>query len=125
LLSERRFFAEFIGFPEPPAGEVLPSEATVEAFRARLVELASARLERIAIKSEEAWLEPVRFFGVERERIWVFWRRVLHTAHHRTQLTVYLRLLGRPVPSVYGPTADVTWAMSRERFVDLPGSSAA
>lgn len=29
-----------------------------------------------------------------------------HTTHHRGQLTVYLRLLGIPVPSVYGPTAD-------------------
>ena len=29
-----------------------------------------------------------------------------HLAHHRGQLTVYLRLLGQPVPSVYGPSAD-------------------
>jgi len=29
-----------------------------------------------------------------------------HWSHHRGQLTVYLRLLGQPVPSVYGPTAD-------------------
>ena len=29
-----------------------------------------------------------------------------HLAHHRGQLTVYLRLLGIPVASVYGPTAD-------------------
>jgi uncharacterized damage-inducible protein DinB len=29
-----------------------------------------------------------------------------HLAHHRGQLTVYLRLLGRPVPSIYGPSAD-------------------
>jgi uncharacterized damage-inducible protein DinB len=29
-----------------------------------------------------------------------------HLAHHRGQLTVYLRLLGRPVPAVYGPSAD-------------------
>jgi uncharacterized damage-inducible protein DinB len=29
-----------------------------------------------------------------------------HWAHHRGQLTVYLRLLGQPVPSVYGPSAD-------------------
>jgi hypothetical protein len=41
--------------------------------------------------------------------VWVFWRRVLHSAHHRTQLTVYLRLLDRPVPPIYGPTADVSW----------------
>lgn len=31
---------------------------------------------------------------------------ISHLAHHRGQLTVYLRLLDVPVPSVYGPTAD-------------------
>ena len=30
----------------------------------------------------------------------------MHLAHHRGQMTVYLRLTGRPVPSVYGPSAD-------------------
>jgi len=29
-----------------------------------------------------------------------------HLAHHRGQLTVYLRLLGVPVPAIYGPSAD-------------------
>lgn len=29
-----------------------------------------------------------------------------HLAHHRGQLTVYLRLNGQPVPSTYGPSAD-------------------
>jgi uncharacterized damage-inducible protein DinB len=29
-----------------------------------------------------------------------------HLIHHRGQLTVYLRLLDVPVPSIYGPTAD-------------------
>jgi uncharacterized protein YndB with AHSA1/START domain/uncharacterized damage-inducible protein DinB len=31
---------------------------------------------------------------------------VSHAAHHRGQLTVYYRLLGVPVPTAYGPTAD-------------------
>lgn len=31
---------------------------------------------------------------------------VNHAIHHRGQLTVYLRLLDRPVPSLFGPTAD-------------------
>ena len=34
---------------------------------------------------------------------------ISHLAHHRGQLTVYLRLLDVPVPSVYGPTADERW----------------
>lgn len=29
-----------------------------------------------------------------------------HSVHHRGQLTVYLRLCGIPVPSIYGPSAD-------------------
>jgi uncharacterized damage-inducible protein DinB len=33
-----------------------------------------------------------------------------HLIHHRAQLTVYLRLLDIPVPSIYGPTADESWA---------------
>jgi len=30
----------------------------------------------------------------------------MHLAHHRGQLTVYLRLIGEPVPALYGPSAD-------------------
>ena len=29
-----------------------------------------------------------------------------HLCHHRGQLTVYLRLIDVPLPSIYGPTAD-------------------
>jgi uncharacterized damage-inducible protein DinB len=110
LLSERRFFAEFIGLGgEPEAAAMLPQELTPAGFCARHEELCRPRLERMAHRDQKWWLEVVPFFDVERERIWVFWRRVLHTTHHRTQLSVYLRLLGKPVPSSYGPTADVTW----------------
>ena len=110
LLSERRFFAEFIGLgDEPEAASLLPQELTHAGFCARNEELCRPRLERMAGREQKWWLEVVPFFDVERQRIWVFWRRVLHTTHHRTQLSVYLRLLGKPVPSSYGPTADVTW----------------
>jgi uncharacterized damage-inducible protein DinB len=109
LLSERRFFGEFLRTPEPPPTEVLPATPSLEAYTTRLLELARPRLEFLASRTEPWWLGRVPFFDVERERIWIFWRRVLHTAHHRTQLTVYLRLLDRPVPPTYGPTADVTW----------------
>ncbi len=38
----------------------------------------------------------------------VAWRSLMlnHWYHHRGQLTVYLRLLNVPLPSVYGPSAD-------------------
>src|SRR2546428_4976307 len=31
---------------------------------------------------------------------------ISHLIHHRGQLTVYLRLIDVPIPSIYGPTAD-------------------
>ena len=83
LLSERRFFAEFLGVPEPAPAYVLPRDHTPDEFARRVRALAL--------------------------RVAAFWRRVLHTAHHRTELTVYLRLMGKLVPPTYGPTADVTW----------------
>jgi uncharacterized damage-inducible protein DinB len=32
-----------------------------------------------------------------------------HLIHHRGQLSVYLRLVDVPLPSIYGPTADEKW----------------
>jgi uncharacterized damage-inducible protein DinB len=109
LLSERRFFGEFLDAPEPAAESVLPASHTPLGFADRLRELAVPRLGYLAGREEEWWLERVPFFDVTRERIWIFWRRLLHTAHHRAELVVYLRLAGRRVPPVYGPTADFSW----------------
>lgn len=110
LLSERRFFGEFVGSTEPAPGDVLPVPLTVRSACDRLAALARPRLTFLAAQPSAWWTVRVPFFDVERERIWIFWRRVLHTAHHRTQLTVYLRTMGRSVPSTYGPTADVLWS---------------
>lgn len=109
LLSERRFFAEFLNLEEPPPDQVVPAESTVEAYAGRLVDLAAVRVPQLAAKPDGWWLEQVEFFDVSRQRIWIVWRRILHSAHHRTQLTVYLRLLNKAVPSTYGPTYDETW----------------
>lgn len=39
-------------------------------------------------------------------RVAVVRQTINHLVHHRGQLTVYMRLLDIPVPSIYGPTAD-------------------
>lgn len=36
-------------------------------------------------------------------------QNINHLVHHRGQLSVYLRLLDVPLPSIYGPTADEPW----------------
>jgi uncharacterized damage-inducible protein DinB len=112
ILSERRFFAQFVGIPEPPVDELLPhgEKPTVPAYLDRYVLLAKRRLPQLASASAEWWLTEMPFFGgLRRQRIWTFWRRVLHTCHHRTQVQTWLRLAGQHVPSIYGPSGDVTW----------------
>lgn len=42
-------------------------------------------------------------------RLAVMRQNINHLSHHRGQLTVYLRLLDVPIPSIYGPTADEHW----------------
>jgi uncharacterized damage-inducible protein DinB len=43
---------------------------------------------------------------IEQPRYVMIADSVSHLAHHRGQLTVYLRLLGAKVPAIYGPSAD-------------------
>ena len=113
LLSERRFFAQFVGTAEPPAAEVLPpgDRPLVAAYVERYVALCKRRLPQLAAGTAGWWHEARPFFGgLARERVWVFWRRVLHTCHHRTQVQAWLRLAGHePVPAIYGPSGDVKW----------------
>jgi uncharacterized damage-inducible protein DinB len=64
-------------------------------------------------KTDDAWAQaPWHLMAGNRElqtspRCKV-WRALMlnHWYHHRGQLTVYLRLLGVPLPVIYGPTAD-------------------
>jgi len=84
----------------------LPQQETRPAF---LEHYAAASGERLAqIESQpDAWFEAeTAFFDVKRSKAWVVTRRLTHSAHHRGQLTVYLRLWSQPLYSTYGPTAD-------------------
>ena len=112
LLSERRFFGQFVGTDEPPVEQLLPSgeKPAVQAYIDKYLWLVRGRLPQLAAGTTSWWLEQRNFFGgLQRERIWVFWRRVLHTCHHRTQVQTWLRLAGQNVPAIYGPSGDVKW----------------
>lgn len=113
ILSERRFFAQFVGTREPPVEELLPpgEKPCVQVYIDKYLWLAKQRLPQLAAATEQWWLTPMPFFGgLQRERIWTFWRRVLHTCHHRTQVQAWLRLAGQHVPAIYGPSGDVKWS---------------
>jgi hypothetical protein len=65
ILSERRFFAQFVGTEEPPVEEQLPpgDKPTVAAYVEKYVWLAKRRLPQLAKGTAAWWLEVRPFFG--------------------------------------------------------------
>jgi hypothetical protein len=84
----------------------LPTEETRLAFIKRYDEDSAKRLDRLREKPAEWWAQDAAFFDTTHSRAWIMVRRIAHTAHHRAEQTTLLRLLGRQVWSVYGPSVD-------------------
>ena len=103
-VSEDTWMRQMLGIDVglPP----LPQREERLRFLEHYAEASGRRLERLAREPAEWFAEETRFFDVPRSRAWVLTRRIAHSAHHRGQLTAYLRLLGRALYSTYGPTAD-------------------
>jgi uncharacterized damage-inducible protein DinB len=85
---------------------VLPAEETRQSFLQHYAAASGERLTQIDAQPDRWFEEETTFFDVKRSRAWVFTRRLTHSAHHRGQLTVYLRMWGQSLYSTYGPTAD-------------------
>ena len=95
------------GFPEPATvAEMLEAfDASAAQVRANLWGLSDEQM--AGSLSFTAGGETVMTFprgGFARDIV------LNHLYHHRGQLSVYLRLLGVPVPSSFGPTADEGFA---------------
>lgn len=93
------------GSPAPPATWL----KVLEAFDAGHVKVLAA-----AGKTDEASLKPVTFFVAPKQMgdyppVDFLWFMLCDQIHHRGQLSVYVRLAGGKVPSIYGPSADEPW----------------
>jgi uncharacterized damage-inducible protein DinB len=51
------------------------------------------------VAGDQTWIDDSKY------EVWRSWV-VNHLVHHRAQLGVYLRLLNKPLPGTYGPSAD-------------------
>ena len=94
-------------FGPPPdesdaCGLMTPADAS-----ACYTERISAAAARIRGLSGEELTREVDLFGMIRMPAVGFLSMMLrHSAHHRGQLSAYLRAMGGKVPSIYGPSAD-------------------
>lgn len=103
-MSEDLWFRNMLGIDvgAPP----LPEQETRLEFIKRYAEDSGKRLAALQEKGKAWWEAEAAFFDVKRSRAWVMTRRITHTAHHRGQMTMMLRMLGREIHSTYGPSAD-------------------
>lgn len=102
-MGENKWFIEMLSIDvgAPP----LPEKETRIAFIKQYAYDSENRLKMLREKDSAWWEQEVAFFDTTRTRAWVMLRRIAHTAHHRGEQSVLLRLLGREVHSIYGPSA--------------------
>lgn len=103
-ISEDKWFLSMFGIDvgAPP----LPREETRIELIFRYARDSGKRLAALREKDKAWWEQEAAFFDARRTRPWIMLRRIAHTAHHRGEQTVLLRLMGRSVYSIYGPSAD-------------------
>ncbi len=97
----------------PPGGKppIPPSVSTTRELLQALDESVGRSREALRDASDEHLMTPWRLLVgghvvMETARHVVIEDAYTHLAHHRGQLSVYIRLNGALVPSIYGPSAD-------------------
>jgi uncharacterized damage-inducible protein DinB len=85
---------------------------TPKQAAARYAERIPARLARVRQMSGDDLAREIELFGgvMRMPAVGVLALAMRHSAHHRGQLSSYLRAMGGKVPSIYGPTADTQQA---------------
>jgi uncharacterized damage-inducible protein DinB len=99
------------GFPVPPEEPPVPEvelEKILELFEQGFQEVKAVLK---AVTEEDFNTKRTAFFGMDMKLSDACWVPVVDQIHHRGQLSVYIRLAGGKVPSIYGPSADDPGAM--------------
>jgi uncharacterized damage-inducible protein DinB len=87
-----------------------PKETSAELLKA-LDDAAEQARNALAKTSDEHLMTNWKLLAqgkvvIESPRYEMIQETINHWAHHRGQMTVYLRLMGAKVPALYGPSAD-------------------
>ena len=91
-----------------------PMPATFDEILAAYQAAHTKHLEMIKNMSDADWNSLIAFPAgpgkmMDIRKADVCWTMMCDMIHHRGQLSVYIRLAGGKIPSIYGPTADEPW----------------
>ena len=96
------------------SGPMPPAPKTMDEIIAAYQDAVKRNMERVKSMSEADYNSMIGWFVAPKtpgnvRRADVLWTTLNDMIHHRGQLSVYLRLAGAKVPSIYGPSADEPW----------------
>ena len=91
-----------------------PTPATMQEAIAAYERGHAETVEMIKNISDADWNSTIAFMVAPKTpgqvlRSDLLWMLLHDQIHHRGQFSIYLRLAGAKVPSIYGPTADEPW----------------
>ncbi|MDH3251959.1 MAG: DinB family protein [Ignavibacteria bacterium] len=91
-----------------------PPPATMKEIVQTYEKVHADVLNKVKNMSDKDLETPIKFFTAPKQmgdipRSKLLWFILMDNVHHRGQLSVYLRMAGGKLPSIYGPTADEPW----------------
>lgn len=111
-MTARTMEADELDFAKVDPAEYMSSAQSTDELLANLDRSAAAARAALASATDEQLQSPWTLRGGDRVFFtlprWLVHRQMVmnHVVHHRGQLAVYLRMVGAPVPGMYGPSAD-------------------
>ncbi len=67
------------------------------------------KLEQVLALPDHKFTDVIDFYGMKNRALVYLNFALVHSVHHRGQLSSYLRPMGGKVPSIYGGSADESW----------------
>jgi uncharacterized damage-inducible protein DinB len=91
-----------------------PAPESMDAVIAAIDQAHNDTVRLVDGMTDDQLRETTKFFVAPKtlgdiRKIDVLWMLLHDQIHHRGQFSIYLRMAGGKVPSIYGPTADEPW----------------
>ena len=97
---------DFQNMPKPPG--------TLQEIISRYEQVHREMVDKVRKMSDDDYNKTMQFITGPKQmgsvrKADIFWTGLMDTVHHRGQFSVYLRMAGARVPSIYGPSGDEPW----------------
>jgi len=97
-----------------PTGELPPPPPTMDDVIAAFEQASQAMKQAVGAASATALQETInipagRGVTADVRKLDFLWLMLNDQIHHRGQFSVYMRIVGGRVPSIYGPSGDEPW----------------